>query len=212
MLMECDLRGRVLWMNDHARLVLGNPEYLPQIPQMSFWHIWEAHSSVLMGVLLCDVPAREVNDLGNVERSILNHFFRLLHCQRVLSVHARHSRKRSGHNAVRQVERERQRLSRELHTGVGQMLAAIRLQLDVIEREFPAPPAAVAQALGSISILAAQTLEQVRAVFPNACIPRNGKDLRWNRHSVSCGKSAASPNGSKRNCISTPWPASPNWK
>jgi two-component system NarL family sensor kinase len=58
----------------------------------------------------------------------------------------------------------RQRLGRELHTGVGQMLAAIRLQLEVISTELPSPPGNVAQALNSISILAADTLEQIRDI------------------------------------------------
>ena len=164
MLMECDRVGRVLWMSDRARLALGNPEYIVQLAQSHFWRVWEAPSSVLIGVLAGEFVACEINDLGVLERSLLQHFFRLLHSQRVISMHARHSRGRGGHNAVRQVERERQRLGRELHTGVGQMLAAIRLQLDVIEHELPSPPSGVAHALNSISILAAQTLDQVRGI------------------------------------------------
>lgn len=164
MLMECDIRGRVLWMSDRARLVLGHHEYVLQVSDMRFWRVWEAHSSVVIGVSASDAPAREINDLDALERNMMGHFFRLLQSQRVLSAHTRHNRGHGGHNAVRQVERERQRLGRELHTGVGQMLAAIRLQLEVIERELPAPASAVALALGSISILAAQTLEQVRDI------------------------------------------------
>jgi signal transduction histidine kinase len=164
LLMECDLRGRVLWMSARARLELGDTGYLPEIPQMCFWRVWEGHSSVLLSVSVQSPYPIVINDLGTLEVKILRHFFRLLKSQRALSGHARDSRRSGGHNAVRQVERERQRLGRELHTGVGQMLAAIRLQLDVIERELPAPPSAVGQALGSISILAAETLEQVRSI------------------------------------------------
>jgi signal transduction histidine kinase len=178
MLMECDRGGRVLWMSDRARLVFGDPESLFQIPQIFFWRVWEARSSVVLGVLTGEgegrelgvevrelgVEVRELDDLGALERNMLEHLFRLLQSQRILSNSTVYSRRRSGHNAVRQVEKERQRLGRELHTGVGQMLAAIRLQLDVIERELPSPPSAVAQALGGISILAAQTLAQVRQI------------------------------------------------
>ena len=164
MLMECDFHGRVLWMSDRARVALGNPEYLPQIGQMRYWRVWESRSTVLMGIWLSELATREINELRPLEGAMLGHFFRLLRSQRSLSEQARHRRRRGGHNAVRQVERERQRLGRELHTGVGQLLAAIRLQLDVIERELPAPPVAVAQALNSISILAAQSLEQVRGI------------------------------------------------
>ena len=59
---------------------------------------------------------------------------------------------------------ERQRLGRELHTGAGQMLAAIRLQLEVIATELPSPPENVGQALSRISTLAADTLDQVRNI------------------------------------------------
>jgi two-component system NarL family sensor kinase len=59
---------------------------------------------------------------------------------------------------------ERQRLGRELHTGVGQGLAAIRLQLEVIAAELPSPPGGIRQALANISTLAADTMEQVRGI------------------------------------------------
>jgi two-component system NarL family sensor kinase len=62
------------------------------------------------------------------------------------------------------LELERQRLGRELHTGVGQLLAAIRLQLEVIASQLPEPSAVVHQALSRISSLAADALEQVRTV------------------------------------------------
>ena len=55
---------------------------------------------------------------------------------------------------------ERQRLARELHTGVGQGLAAIRLQLEVIAVELPLPPEGVAHALRNIATLTADTMEQ----------------------------------------------------
>jgi two-component system NarL family sensor kinase len=57
---------------------------------------------------------------------------------------------------------ERQRLGRELHTGVGQALAAIRLQLEVIAVELPQPTANVADALRNIATLTVDTMEQVR--------------------------------------------------
>jgi len=59
---------------------------------------------------------------------------------------------------------ERRRVGRELHTGVGQTLAAIRLQLEVIGSELPLPPPRVMQALESISSLCMSALEQVRSV------------------------------------------------
>jgi len=82
-------------------------------------------------------------------------------------------RRRGGRNAVHQIEMERQRLGRELHTGVGQMLSAIRLQLEVISAELPSPPNTVGQALSRISILAADTLDQVVDLDARARIVAN---------------------------------------
>ena len=48
--------------------------------------------------------------------------------------------------------------------GVGQTLAAIRLQVEVISTELPDAPPRVGQALDSITALAGGALEQVRAV------------------------------------------------
>lgn len=73
-------------------------------------------------------------------------------------------RGRAGRRAVRQIERDRQKLGRELHTGVGQSLAAIRIQLDVIATHLPTPEAPVRQALERIGALAAGALEEVRGV------------------------------------------------
>ena len=84
--------------------------------------------------------------------------------ERDLSAFARQRRRGSGRGAVRQIELERQRLGRELHTGLGQMLAAVRLQLEIVAALLPDPPALVQQALGRISTLASDALEQVRSV------------------------------------------------
>jgi two-component system NarL family sensor kinase len=73
-------------------------------------------------------------------------------------------RGRAGRRAVRQIERERRRLARELHTGVGQLLAAIRIQLEIIGGILPGPPTGVTAALDRIGALAADALDQVRAV------------------------------------------------
>ncbi len=106
----------------------------------------------------------EVADLSLVQTNLISHFFRLLETEHRLSEQVRRRRGDSGKKAVRQIELERQRLSRELHTGVGQMLAAIRWQLDVISTELPSPSGNVSRALESISTLTAQTLEHVRSI------------------------------------------------
>ena len=108
--------------------------------------------------------SQETKDISALQGRLTGHFLRLLGLQRRLFARAQPRRERGGRKAVRQIEAERQRLGRELHTGVGQMLVAIHLQLEVISAELPSPPANVGQALDSISTLAADSLAQVRDI------------------------------------------------
>ena len=102
--------------------------------------------------------------LVDVQNRAIEHYFRLQQMERKLSRAAGRRKFDTGRNAIRQIELERQRLGRELHTGIGQMLAATRLQLETIEQQWPSPPPAVQQALKRIGELAGQALDQVRAV------------------------------------------------
>lgn len=102
--------------------------------------------------------------LLRLQSRLVQHFFRLQSAERNLSNLAQSSRPAPGFGAVRQIELERERLGRELHTGVGQLLVAIRLQLEVIAMQLPAPPAGVQQALGRIAALANDAGEQVRTL------------------------------------------------
>ncbi|HTS32219.1 MAG TPA: histidine kinase [Bryobacteraceae bacterium] len=111
-----------------------------------------------------DPGSPETHGLLVVQTNLLRHYFRLQHVERNLSTRARQQRRPGGRLSIVQIERERQRLARELHTGIGQMLAAIRLQLEVIAAQMPDPPALVKQSLGRISTLANDALEQVRSV------------------------------------------------
>jgi len=112
------------------------------------------------------VPSQPTDneDLSALQKRLTEHFQQLMRLEKRLFATAQQGRGRGGSRAVRQVELERQRLGRELHTGVGQMLAAIRLQLEVIAEEMPSPPPKVAHALQNISTLAADTMEQVRGL------------------------------------------------
>ncbi len=101
-------------------------------------------------------------DLRLLEFTLLRLYFRLAVAERRLSEVAR--RRRLGMNPIRVLEEERRRMGRELHTGVGQIVAAIRLQVEVIETQLPEPPEAVAQALQRISALAADAMGQVRSI------------------------------------------------
>jgi two-component system NarL family sensor kinase len=111
-----------------------------------------------------DGEPKETKDISALERRLTGHFFRLLGLRRLFGSAQRRRGERSGHKAVRQIEMERQRLGRELHTEIGQMLTAIHLQLEVISAELPSPPPNVGRALESISTLAAGSLAQVRDI------------------------------------------------
>ena len=180
LLMECDLLGRVLWMNSPASLVLRDPTHLSDAiirrssdprdlgeieeARLQFWRVWQAANSVLIALQAVETEPEETRDLSVLQCRVSSHFLQLLGLERRLFATVQQRRGQGGRRAVRQIELERQRLGRELHTGIGQMLAAIRLQLEVISTELPAPPAAVEQALSRISILAADTLAQVRDI------------------------------------------------
>ncbi|MEO8591792.1 MAG: sensor histidine kinase [Candidatus Solibacter sp.] len=165
-------------MSQRTRELLYSPKHLmdvlrcPPAPQaasqirnpLHFWLVWEFRDSVVIGAQTLADESGETRELLEVQGRLSLHFLRLLEFERRLSNSVQQRRGSGARRVVRQIELERQRLGRELHTGVGQLLAAIRLQLEVIAVEMPAPSRKVGQALESISILAADTLEQVRAI------------------------------------------------
>ena len=172
LLMECNRQGQVLWLSAAARLTFGDAENLvsaiPPDSAVRFSLVLETRHSVL-------VSAQVANLAGNVEReetvglvslreSLARHCFRLQEAERGLSTRARQMRPGGGGRAVLQIDLERERLGRELHTGLGQMLVAIRAQLEMIMDQLPGPPHPVEVAFGRISTLLSQALEQVRAV------------------------------------------------
>jgi signal transduction histidine kinase len=70
----------------------------------------------------------------------------------------------SGRLIVRELERERSRIARELHAGAGQPLAGIKLNLEILDDFAAALPEAGREALARLQTLAEQALEQIRAV------------------------------------------------
>jgi signal transduction histidine kinase len=159
MFLECDSCGQLLWMSERSGLPLGGAQ-----------HPLDAAKAGTRSRADARLPAafsagrEQTAALLGLETSLLQHCLRLQSAERDLSTFARQRRSGSGRGAVRQIELERQRLGRELHTGLGQMLAAIRLQLEIVAALLPGPPALVQQALSRISTLANDALEQVRSV------------------------------------------------
>src|ERR1700733_5909774 len=72
--------------------------------------------------------------------------------------------KGQGDAVVQELEAERRRLGRELHAGVGQPLAGILMNLEILDSHAASLPAPAAAALGRLHKLAEQALEQTRAL------------------------------------------------
>ncbi|PWU12131.1 MAG: hypothetical protein C5B51_01240 [Terriglobia bacterium] len=178
LLLECDTDGNVVWMSETTRLALGPaanrinkiPWELPAASpvrtgrgnELCFTRLWERDGRVI--VVACETYSVSVMEsLSRVQARLLRHFLRLQAIEQNLHHRARR-RHRSGANPVQQLERERQRLGAELHTSVGQLLAAIRLQLEVVACESGSQEPKVQAAMDRISRLCGEALEQVRSV------------------------------------------------
>jgi two-component system sensor histidine kinase UhpB len=73
----------------------------------------------------------------------------------------------SGRTILRELERERSRIARELHAGAGQPLAGIKLNLEMLDDCAAELPLAGREALSRLQTLTEQALQQVRAVSHN---------------------------------------------
>jgi signal transduction histidine kinase len=177
MLIECDRQGQVIWLSERTRSIVGTPASLAEVLDS-----WSAHPGIPLrlycllrapdGLLLAaeaDLPAasegmQHAAALHQLEQKMLAAYHRLLLIERRLSQQAARRKPGAGKMAIRQIELERRRIAGDLHTGVGQMLAAIRLQLEIITSQLSDPPEAVRLALANVSALASGALEQVRSV------------------------------------------------
>ncbi len=169
--------GNVTWMSESARLALGpafrtvstiswagpqeNPVTTGKGSKFYFTRLWSAGGRMVVGVRQAEAISGEA-DLLRVQVSLLRHYIRLQAIERKLANRALQRRQTT--SRVRQLELERQRLGTELHTSVGQLLSAIRLQLEVIAPHLVSPAPPVQEALDRISALSAEALEQVRSV------------------------------------------------
>ncbi len=70
----------------------------------------------------------------------------------------------TGSVILRELERERSRIARELHAGAGQPLAGIKMNLEMLDDCFAVLPPQGREALARLQMLAQQAIEQVRAV------------------------------------------------
>jgi len=170
--MECNRQGQVIWLSAAARLVFGDVDNLVNAIRpdsaVCLSLVLETKDSLLISVQLAELaenPERgKAARLVDLRDNLVRNYFRLQSAERGLSTRAREMRPGGGRRAILQIDLERQRLGRELHTGLGQMLVAIRTQLEIVMAQFPAPPQAAAMAMERISTLLSEALEQVRSV------------------------------------------------
>jgi len=127
-------------------------------------HVDLSGAATVIGDKLRLAFSDEAGSLLALQSSLVKHYFELQQAAEGLSNRAESLGRGTGGGAIRQIELERQRLGRELHTGLGQLLAAIRLQLEVVASQLPHPPELVAKALDRIATLAADALEQVGSI------------------------------------------------
>jgi len=111
-----------------------------------------------------DHAQRTGEGLGSLQNRMLHHYFRLLRAQQALDSRWERGRQHSGAAWVEQLDRERARLGRELHTGAGQAYSAIRYQLEWIAKKAPELPAEIRQCLERIGTAARDADAEVRAV------------------------------------------------
>ena len=179
-LMECDYSGRVLWMSEYTRNNLGpSTNLVNTIPsgrggpgkgepaELVYSKLLDWGGTVLIGARPLapgeSSPETTETALFQLQERLLLHYFRLLRVEGALTQRARSRRGLGGLGALRQIELERARLGRELHTGLGQQLSAIRLQAEVIAADLP-PGHELEQPLDRIFALTADGLEQVRSI------------------------------------------------
>jgi signal transduction histidine kinase len=122
-------------------------------------------------ILSAEVRGRVADRLGVVadelcwlQGIVLENFFRLLRVQQELDSRSRRSRRNSGLVLIEQLERERARLGRELHSGPGQWLSAITVHVELIEKKAPELPPEIREYLTRIAKAAAEAGAEIRAV------------------------------------------------
>jgi two-component system NarL family sensor kinase len=118
-----------------------------------------------------ELSCLELERLACMQHRVSRNYFRLLEADRELRARAGRTPRSVGAVLADSMEAERQRLGRELHTGVGQALAGIHVHVGLLEAELPNPQGGVRRNLDRIRALADTALEQVRGVSRQLYIP-----------------------------------------
>ena len=159
--------GPVVWMSDDSRDTVRpgrGPNYETlggAVSNLCLTRLREAGEELIAPLERVE-GWNQVEDFLRLHASLFQHHVRLQEAERKLSRALRGPRPKS--SPLRQVELERRRLGRELHTDVGQLLTSIRLQGELIAALYPESNPELHQALGRIVALSDETLARVRAI------------------------------------------------
>ena len=136
--------------------------------RVRFWRLMRTGRSVVLSAEVRERASDEkpiaVQPLMTIEYRTLHNYFRLLRAQQMLDSHTRRGRKSAGALLLEQLDRERERLGRDLHTGVGQALSAIKVHLEIVQRKAGDLPQEAQVSLDRIALLADQAHDEVRSV------------------------------------------------
>lgn len=184
--LECDRAGQVVWMSETSRQRLNATEGLTSaISAFARFavaqQIQRVGSLLIRFTLVLDMPnsllvsaevlqgssATSGSEVAGTLRLLRGMIRNILHLQTIhLRLTARVSRRKrgGGRQVVEHLEMLRKRLALDLHTGVGQHLTAIGLQLDSIDRAKLELPAPVPTALSTIRQSLSDAREETRSL------------------------------------------------
>jgi signal transduction histidine kinase len=107
---------------------------------------------------------QQLAGLVALERRTLYSYFRLAEADRMLRARRRSAQGRFGAALSEQLDCERKRIGRELHTSAGQALAGITIYLGILQELLPDPPEDVRLSLDRIGMLTREALAQVEGI------------------------------------------------
>ena len=138
---------------------LGSPSR--EVSNSSLVSLREAGEKVL-AVLERVESWSQVHDLLRLQASLFERYVRLQTAERKLSRAA--AGRRRNFSPLRQLELERQRMGRELHTDVGQLLTSIHLQVELISALYAGSNPGLQEALSRVAFLSDEALDRVRSI------------------------------------------------
>jgi signal transduction histidine kinase len=130
--------------------------------------VMRAAGRLLLTVYMKERASDQLEEAGSqlydLQTRTLDNYFRLLRLQQTLDSRLQRGRRNPSAIITEQLERERARLARELHTGAGQSLSAIRVHVELIESKTQNLPQDIRNSLDLIGQLTRDAAAEVSAV------------------------------------------------